>query len=231
MGTEPASQTVAIPVGGGRHIAAEVVVPEGAYGLVLFAHGSGSSRRSPRNRHLAARLQARGLATVLVDLLAPGEEQQASGEVWLRSDVPFLAERLIEVTHWLEQHPALGRLPRGLIGSHTGAAAALVAAALRPEGVRAVVCRGGRAELAGQALSDVLAPTLLVVGSLDEPMVELNRSALERLACVRQLELVGGASHLFEEPGALDRVAELAGGWFERHLPAARIPAEPTQPA
>jgi putative phosphoribosyl transferase len=212
-------ETLRIPVGGGREICGDLCVPEGARALVLFAHGSGSNRHSPRNQHVAERLQQAGMATLLVDLLAPGEESaHIHTAAWLREDVPFLAERLITVTRWLERHPRLGSLPRGLFGSYTGAAAALLAAALRPEGVHAVVGRGGHPELAGDALVDVLAPTLLIVGELDSPLIPLNRDALGQLGCSKQLEVVAGASHLFHEPGALDRVAELAGEWFQRHL-------------
>lgn len=213
-------ETLRIPVGGGREICGDLCIPEGARALVLFAHGSGSNRNSPRNKHVAARLQLSGMATLLVDLLAPGEEKQVSHtRAWLREDVPFLAERLITVIRWLERHPRVGGLPRGLFGSYTGAAAALLAAALRPEGVHAVVGRGGHPELAGDALVDVLAPTLLIVGENDAPLLPLNREALGQLGCAKQLEIVSGASHLFEEPGALDRVAELASGWFSSHLP------------
>ena len=213
-------ETLKIPVGGNREICGDLCVPEGASALVLFAHGSGSNRNSPRNRHVAERLQQAGFATLLVDLLAPGEEQQVvDSRAWLREDVPFLAERLITVTRWLERHPRLGSMPRGLFGSYTGAAAALLAAALRPEGVHAVVGRGGHPELAGDALVDVLAPTLLIVGQLDAKLVPLNHDALGQLGCTKRLEVVAGASHLFHEAGALDQVAELARAWFAEHLP------------
>ncbi|MBS2028279.1 MAG: dienelactone hydrolase family protein [Deltaproteobacteria bacterium] len=230
MSGEPVSQVVSIPVGGGRQVSAELTVPANPRAVVLFAHGSGSSRRSPRNKHIAKRLEEAGLATVLVDLLAPGEDRPGAGEVWLRSDVPYLAERLITVLRWVERHSQLGRLPIGLFGSHTGAAAALMAAALRPEGIAAVVCRGGRPELAGEALTDVLAPTLFVVGENDAPIVQQNREAQPRLSCPTRLEIVPGASHLFDEPGALDRVAELARVWFARNLAGEAQESAPTQP-
>ena len=228
MSDEITSQVVSIPVGGGRHVSAELSVPTNPRAVVVFAHGSGSSRLSQRNKHIAARLNGFGLATVLVDLLAPGEDRPGAGEVWLRSDVPYLAERVITVLRWLERHSQLGRLPRGLFGSHTGAAAVLMAAALRPEGVAAVVSRGGRPELAGEALTDVLAPTLLIVGEHDAPIVKQNREARPRLNCPSELSIVPGASHLFEEAGALDRVAELAGVWFAWHLVGeAQVPTQP----
>lgn len=221
-------QTLSIPVGAdGTQTTAELCLPPDARGLILFAHGSGSNRMSPRNRRVAELLQRSGFATLLVDLVAPGEEARTGMGERLRSHVPFLAERLITLTHWIERQGRLGQLPRGLLGSYTGAAAALVAAALRPDGVRAVVCRGGRPDLAGDALADVLAPVLFIVGGEDHPLLELNQQAKGQLCCDSRLEIVPGAQHLFEEPGALDQVAELAREWFSRHLLGVQTSAQP----
>lgn len=195
-----------------------LVVPHGASGLVLFAHGSGSSRFSPRNRFVASVLQSAGLATLLMDLLTGEEEaiDEQTGE--LRFDIGFLAQRVAQATDWLLREPATARLRIGYFGSSTGAAAALVAAAARPVAVGAVVSRGGRPDLANNALSQVRAPTLLIVGSEDHQVLRLNRDALAQLTCEKQLEVVSGATHLFEEPGTLERVAALASQWFSRHL-------------
>jgi putative phosphoribosyl transferase len=197
-----------------------LVVPEGARGLVLFAHGSGSSRFSPRNRYVAGVLEDAGLATLLVDLLTRDEEQVDLRTRELRFDIGLLAERLLAAAAWAGKDGRTGALPLGLFGASTGAGAALVAAARRPEVVRAVVSRGGRPDLAGLALADVRAPTLLVVGGRDEVVLDLNRQAMEAMtqAAVVELEVVRGATHLFEEPGALERVAELARDWFTRFL-------------
>ncbi|MCW2911958.1 MAG: dienelactone hydrolase [Actinomycetia bacterium] len=197
---------------------ADVVVPEQAQGVVLFAHGSGSSRHSPRNRYVAEELQNAGLATVLADLLTPAEEQLDAQTAELRFDIGLLAARVAALTDWLvEQEPTEG-LGIGLFGASTGAAAALVAAATRPDVVRAVVSRGGRPDLAGEFLGRVHQPTLLIVGGRDTVVIELNREALEQLSGEARLEIVPGASHLFGEPGALEQVARLARGWFVRHL-------------
>jgi putative phosphoribosyl transferase len=202
---------------------ADVVVPEQAQGVVLFAHGSGSSRHSPRNRYVAEELQNAGLATVLADLLTPAEEQLDAHTAELRFDIGLLAARVAALTDWLvEQEPTEG-LGIGLFGASTGAAAALVAAATRPDVVQAVVSRGGRPDLAGEFLGRVHQPTLLIVGGRDTVVIELNREALEQLSGEAHLEIVPGASHLFGEPGALEQVARLARGWFVRHLkPAPR---------
>jgi putative phosphoribosyl transferase len=208
---------VEIPVGGVL-LEADVVVPEQAQGVVLFAHGSGSSRHSPRNRYVAEELQNAGLATVLADLLTPEEEQLDAQTAELRFDIGLLAVRVAALTDWLvEQEPTEG-LGIGLFGASTGAAAALVAAATRPEVVQAVVSRGGRPDLAGEFLGRVHQPTLLIVGGRDTVVIELNREALEQLSGEARLEIVPGASHLFGEPGALEQVARLARGWFVRHL-------------
>jgi putative phosphoribosyl transferase len=195
-----------------------LTLPEGAAGIVLFAHGSGSSRHSPRNRYVARLLNQAKLATLLVDLLTSDEEAIDMRTAQLRFDIGLLAERLVEVTDWLTQYPDTRHLRIGYFGASTGAAAALVAAAERPDVVGAVVSRGGRPDLAGPALSLVRAPTLLIVGGNDFQVIELNRAAFTQLRCEKQLVIVPGATHLFEEPGALDEVARLAREWFERHL-------------
>jgi dienelactone hydrolase len=193
-------------------------LPKGAGGIVLFAHGSGSSRHSPRNRYVARLLNQAKLATLLVDLLTSDEEAIDMRTAELRFDIGLLAERLAAVTDWLTQYRDTRHLRIGYFGASTGAAAALVAAAERPDVVGAVVSRGGRPDLAGPALARVRAPTLLIVGGNDFPVIDLNRAALTQLRCEKQLVIVPGATHLFEEPGALDEVARLAREWFERHL-------------
>jgi len=200
-------------------------LPEGARGLVLFAHGSGSSRLSPRNRYVARLLNEAKLATLLVDLLTPKEEEVDARTAHLRFDIDFLAERLIEVTDWLTRRPDTRDLRIGYFGASTGAAAALVAAAARPDAVGAIVSRGGRPDLAGRVLALVRAPTLLIVGENDVEVIELNREAFARLKCEKRLVIVPGATHLFEEPGALDQVARLAREWFERYLTPAQARA------
>jgi putative phosphoribosyl transferase len=196
-------------------------IPAGVRAVVLFAHGSGSSRRSFRNRHVAQLLNAASLATLLIDLLTPNEEAIDLRTGHLRFDIGLLAERLVGATDWLAQYPDTQDLPLGYFGASTGAAAALVAAAERPDRVGAVVSRGGRPDLAGPALGRVRAPTLLIVGGNDPQVLGLNRSALAQLRCENQLVIVPGATHLFGEPGALNEVARLARSWFERHLIAA----------
>jgi putative phosphoribosyl transferase len=191
--------------------------PPASSGIVLFAHGSGSSRHSPRNRQVADHLQRAGLGTLLMDLLTPDEEELDLHSRELRFDIGLLARRLVGAVDWSTAHFGAD-LHLGLFGASTGAAAALVAAAERPDRVAAVVSRGGRPDLAGAALARVLVPTLLIVGALDPQVLELNRSALGRLGSEASLEIVPGASHLFEEPGTLERVAELAVGWFTRWL-------------
>jgi dienelactone hydrolase len=193
-----------------------------ARGLVLFAHGSGSSRLSPRNRLVARRLNEAGLATLLVDLLSPEEEaydNRTRGR--LRFSIAFLADRLIGASDWIEQQRETRHLPLGYFGASTGAAAALVAAARRPGYVHAVVSRGGRPDLAGDELEKVEAPTLLIVGGNDTEVLALNQGALARMRCERELVIVPGATHLFEEPGALEEVSRLARDWFLHHLASA----------
>ena len=197
-----------------------LTVPPGVSGVVLFAHGSGSSRHSSRNRSVASVLQEAGLGTLLIDLLTADEERTDMVTGHLRFDIDLLARRLEGATDWLRAQPATSALPIGLFGASTGGGAALVAAAHRPAGIRAVVSRGGRPDLAGEALSEVQAPTLLIVGGDDVPIMPLNRQALAQINCTKELVIVPGATHLFEEPGALEQVAALARDWFLRYLPA-----------
>jgi putative phosphoribosyl transferase len=197
-------------------------LPEGAQGLVLFAHGSGSSRHSPRNRRVARLLNEAKLATLLIDLLTPEDEALDLQTAQLRFDIGLLAERLLGATDWLTQYPDTRHLRVGYFGASTGAAAALVAAAERPDAVGAVVSRGGRPDLAGPVLARVQAPTLLIVGGNDLPVIDMNRAAFAQLRCEKRLVIIQGATHLFEEPGALDEVARLAREWFKTHF----IPAE-----
>jgi putative phosphoribosyl transferase len=196
-----------------------LTIPPEARGLVSFAHGSGSSRHSPRNRYVAQTLREAGLATLLIDLLTAEEEAVDIHTAHLRFNIDLLAERLVGATDWVAHEDKTSRLPLGYFGASTGAAAALVAAAERPETVQAVVSRGGRPDLAGTALANVRAPTLLIVGGDDLPVIGLNRQALAKLGAEKkQLVIVPGATHLFEEPGTLEEVARLAAEWFTRHL-------------
>jgi dienelactone hydrolase len=196
-----------------------LVLPEDPHGIVVFAHGSGSSRHSPRNRFVARALQDAGLATLLFDLLTREEETVDAQTAHLRFDIELLAERLTGATRWLMRQRETADLKIGYFGASTGAGAALVAAAQLPDVVAAVVSRGGRPDLAGPALAPVRAPTLLIVGGDDTPVIRMNRDALDQLGCAeKQLLIVPGASHLFEEPGALEEVARLASDWFARHL-------------
>jgi putative phosphoribosyl transferase len=193
-------------------------IPQGAAGVVLFAHGSGSSRHSTRNRFVAGQLQGAGLATLLIDLLTSDEEAVDQHTGHLRFDISLLAERLVSATRWLKDDPSTGSLRVGYFGASTGGGAALVAAAQVPQDVDAVVSRGGRPDLAGAALPRVQAPTLLIVGGQDPAVLELNRAAMARMRAVNRLEIVPGATHLFEERGALETVAQLAGDWFFQYL-------------
>ena len=193
-------------------------VPAGAQGVVLFAHGSGSSRHSPRNRYVAGVLNDGGLATLLMDLLTPEEEAADARSGHLRFDIRLLADRLGVATEWLAQEPTTRDLRLGYFGSSTGGGAALVAAADRPEAIGAVVSRGGRPDLAGPALARVKAPTLLIVGGNDVPVIAMNREALAQLSAEKELTIIPGATHLFEEPGTLEEVARMARDWFIRHL-------------
>jgi putative phosphoribosyl transferase len=216
--TEIIQETARIPAAN-VELEGDIALPQpGHGGLVLFAHGTGSSRHSPRNRYVAKELQGAGLATVLVDLLTPDEERLDLVTSEIRFDVGLLSRRLADIVDWLSARESTRELPVGLFGASTGAAAALVAAAARPDTVRAVVSRGGRPDLAGDFLRLVYQPTLLIVGGHDEPVIELNRKALEALPGPKQLEIVPGATHLFEEPGMLEEVAALARDWFVRHV-------------
>ena len=208
---------VTLPAGAAQ-LDGDLTLPPEAAGVVAFAHGSGSSRHSPRNRQVAAALQDRRLGTLLFDLLTVEEERrdQPSGE--LRFDIGLLAERLTAAVDWLSEQPDTKTLPLGLFGASTGAAAALVAAAARPDVVRAVVSRGGRPDLAGSALGQVRAPTLLIIGGHDQPVIGLNEQAAALMVAEHRLEIVPRATHLFEEPGALEEVARLAADWFLTHL-------------
>ena len=193
-------------------------IPNSAGGVVLFAHGSGSGRHSPRNRYVARVLREANLATLLIDLLTEDEEEVDLRTTRLRFDIGLLARRLVGATDWLVQNPDTEQLRIGYFGASTGAGATLVAAAERPDEVGAIVSRGGRPDLAGDALPLVKAPTVLIVGGNDEPVIGMNEEALARMRAVKRLQIVPGASHLFEEPGALEEVARLATVWFARHL-------------
>lgn len=210
------TQSTAIPAAGVL-LEADVRIPTDAVGLVLFAHGSGSSRHSPRNRAVAETMHAHQLATMLVDLLTVEEARLDALDGRLRFDIGLLAERLVGLIDWTRSESTTTQLPLGLFGASTGAAAALFAAAVRPDPVRAVVSRGGRVDLAATALPDVLAPTLLIVGELDLEVLELNRLARAQLGAIASLSVVPGASHLFEEPGTLEQMADLAARWLADH--------------
>ena len=211
------ARAVTIPADG-VGLAGDMTMRDDAVGLVAFAHGSGSGRQSPRNRQVAAGLVDARLATLLMDLLTDDEEQVDLRARELRFDIPLLARRMVAAIDWLEHEPETERLPVGCFGASTGAAAALIAAAQRPERVRAVVSRGGRPDLAREELPAVAAPTLLIVGGDDPVVIELNQQAQRQLRCETRLEIIEGASHLFEEPGKLERVTELARDWFTGHL-------------
>ena len=215
--SEDRDVSVSIPTTGAE-LRGNLNIPADARGLVLFAHGTGSSRHSPRNRYVASVLRDGGLATLLLDLLTEEEEAVDLRTRHLRFDIDLLAERLVAVTDWLRGRPDTGSLSIGYFGASTGAGAALVAATRRPDAVAAVVSRGGRPDLASGALPAVRAPTLLIVGSYDLPVIDMNREALGQLRVEKELTIVPGATHLFEEPGTLEQVARLAREWFERHL-------------
>jgi putative phosphoribosyl transferase len=208
---------VLIPVGMAA-LEGELGIPEGAHGLVLFAHGSGSGRKSPRNRFVAESLRNAGLATLLIDLLTRDEEEADLQTGAFRFDIGLLSGRLLDATDWLSQSPETANFSIGYFGASTGAAAALVAAAQRQSHVGAVVSRGGRPDLAGEALTFVRAPTLLIVGGKDTEVIQLNQEAFNQLNVEKRLEIIPGATHLFEEPGALEEVARLAADWFVGHL-------------
>lgn len=193
-------------------------IPTNPRGIVLFAHGSGSSRLSARNQHVASILQRGHLATLLFDLLTPEEESTDITTAAYRFDIGLLANRLVATTNWLMHNPVLNTLPIGYFGASTGGGAALVAAARLATHIKAVVSRGGRPDMADESLGYVEAPTLLIVGGMDSTVITLNENALQKMHCIKELAIVDGASHLFEEPGTLDEVANLAEQWFERYL-------------
>ncbi|MDO8586252.1 MAG: dienelactone hydrolase family protein [Armatimonadota bacterium] len=214
-------ETVERPVGIARDsvsLQGDIGVPVGATGIVVFAHGSGSSRLSPRNRFVAEELRESGLGTLLMDLLTPEEEEIDARTRELRFDIDLLARRLIGAVDWLRSDAETRNLNVGCFGASTGAAAALVAAAQKPDVVKAVVSRGGRPDLATPFLPRVKAPTLLIVGGDDSPVIQMNEDAMRLLRCEKKLEIIPGATHLFEEPGKLEEVARLAADWFVRYL-------------
>ncbi|MBE3064542.1 MAG: dienelactone hydrolase family protein [Spirochaetes bacterium] len=208
---------VRVPMGN-RSLQGDMGSPLKPRGLIVFAHGSGSSRHSSRNQYVAGVLEQQGFATLLIDLLTEEEEAIDRRTAHLRFDIEMLAGRLVTIIDWLGGRSEMARLPIGLFGASTGGGAALVAAAARPHEVVAVVSRGGRPDLAGPALSRVSVPTLLIVGGFDTPVIQMNRSAMTQMPGDVRLDIVPGATHLFEEPGALERVAMLAAGWFSRYL-------------
>jgi putative phosphoribosyl transferase len=217
----PLHTSAAVPVHldiSGVTLSGDLSLPEGAQGLVVFAHGSGSSRHSPRNRAVAEVLQHSRQATLLLDLLTHQEELSDATTAEFRFDIPLLANRLVSTIEWLQLHPQTSSHSIGVFGASTGAAAALIAAAQRSGVIRAVVSRGGRPDLADASLDMVTAPTLLIVGGRDDVKIDLNKQAFARLKGPKELQIVPGATHLFEEPGALDRVSRLAAEWFERYL-------------
>ena len=220
---------VRVPVGDVM-LDGDLVVPAAARGIILFAHGSGSSRHSPRNQFVARVLERHGLATLLVDLLTPEEDAVDERTAQLRFDIDLLAGRLAGIIDWLGRQKDVADLRVGLFGASTGGGAALVAATRRPDAVAAVVSRGGRPDLAGAALAHVAAPTLLIVGGRDTPVIAMNQDAMSRMRGDVRLEIVPGATHLFEEPGTLARVAELAADFFERYVPPSRAPSRRPDP-
>ena len=217
----PIPREVAVPTSR-TVLAGDLTVPEPAAGVVLFAHGSGSSRHSPRNRQVAAALERAGYGTLLLDLLTAAEERADAVTRRLRFDIPLLAGRLTDAADWLTATREAAELPLATFGASTGAAAALIAAADRADVVQAVISRGGRPDLAGEALGRVRAPTLLVVGGADEQVLELNRAAAAQLSGPCEIAVVPGATHLFPEPGALERVIEHSVGWLRQWLDAGR---------
>jgi pimeloyl-ACP methyl ester carboxylesterase len=200
------------------HLEAEWIMPPNATGVVIFAHGSGSSRHSRRNQFVASILHESGVGTVLLDLLTRQEERRDAADGQLRFDIEMLTNRLITAVRWVEDHPAAHDQPIGLFGASTGAAAAIATASILGERISAVVSRGGRPDLAYEHLRHVTAPTLLIVGERDDAVVRLNKEASQHLRCIKKISIVPGATHLFEEPGALEKVASLAASWFKNHL-------------
>jgi dienelactone hydrolase len=217
LAEQPKTMTVRIPIDERTRIDADVSIPAGAKGMVLFAHGSGSSRHSPRNRYVASELNSVPVVTVLADLLTEKEERLDQQTSAFRFNIPMLTARLVHMIDWARSYNLIATLPIGLFGASTGAAAALDAAAARPDFVRAVVSRGGRPDLASR-LSEVKSPTLLIVGGNDPAVLQMNHDALRMLTCPKTLQVVPRATHLFQEPGALESVAAAAGAWFEKYL-------------
>ncbi|HEX3280104.1 MAG TPA: dienelactone hydrolase family protein [Pyrinomonadaceae bacterium] len=203
---------------GSVQLAGELRVPEEATGVVLFAHGSGSSRHSPRNQYVAKVIREAGVGTLLFDLLTRDEERIDNYTREYRFDIPLLAERLVAATKWLAAKPETSKLRPGYFGASTGGGAALIAAATIGQQIGAVVSRGGRPDLAGEALRQVEAPTLLIVGGLDGPVIAMNEDAFTQLRCVKELKIIAGATHLFEEPGKLETAASFAAAWFRKYL-------------
>jgi putative phosphoribosyl transferase len=219
--TGTVAQSIARPVEivtAGAVLQGDLAVPEQALGIVLFAHGSGSSRHSPRNRYVAEVLQQAGVGTLLMDLLTIQEETTDQVTRHLRFDIRLLADRLVAATDWLLDRAEARHRPLGYFGASTGAAAAIMASAARPDVIRAVVSRGGRPDLAGPAIGQVQAPTLLLVGGRDDVVIQLNQQAYDQMVCEKRLEIIPGATHLFEERGTLEQVAELAAKWFAEHF-------------
>lgn len=219
-------RSIQVPIGSGQHLQGDLEIPADALGVVAFAHGSGSSRRSPRNQLVAEELRQGRLATLLIDLLTEEEERVDLVTRELRFDIGLLADRMMSVVDWLASDEETSPLPIGLFGGSTGAAAALMVAARRPARVGAVVSRGGRPDLAEPVLRDIESPTLLIVGALDAQVIELNEQALAALESEKEIVIVPGATHLFEEPGKLEEVARLARAWFVQHL-SAPVPETP----
>jgi len=223
---EATTTPVRVPIGE-QWLHGDLGIPAEPQGLVLFAHGSGSSRHSPRNQFVARTLERCGLATLLIDLLTPEEEGIDIRTAEFRFDLEMLADRLVAIVEWLKRRAGTSSLAIGVFGASTGGGAALMAAATRPRDITAVVSRGGRPDLAGRSLAQVTAPTLLIVGGRDEPVIQMNRDAMKQMRGEVSLEIVPGATHLFEEPGTLEQVAALAGDWFIRYLkPAVSIRVE-----
>lgn len=217
-GEEPIPIQIALD---GSNLHGDLQVPSDALGLVIFVHGSGSSRFSPRNRYVANELNKHGLATLLLDLLTQEEQEIDDQTMQIRFDISLLGSRTTQVANWALRQPELSHLPIGLFGASTGAAAALIAAAVMPDRIAAVVSRGGRADLGESALDIVKAPTLLIVGGDDDVVLGLNEKAMKRMRCATELHVVPGATHLFEEAGALEEVARVAADWFVKHMQVA----------
>lgn len=221
-GVEDWMATVRIPIGQ-AHLEGQLIIPAGSEGVVLFAHGSGSSRHSPRNQFVARVIRESGNGTLLFDLLTAEEGREDAATGGFRFDIRLLARRLVAATQWVKAQGGTRRLGIGYFGSSTGGGAALVAAAEIGKTIRAVVSRGGRPDLAGQALPFVESPTLLIVGEYDDTVIRLNEAALAKLHCEKELKIVPGATHLFQEAGALEQVAQLAAEWFQRHLHSRQV--------